>query len=450
MRRSQLRSRDITTVWSMKRSTVLGGGLAALFILIGIVGLRFTATPRSAIAADQTGVAGPVSPGLIYGRITVDGGQVFEGQIRLGGQEEALWSNQFNGAKADNPWVEWVPHDERPREYHGIELFGLRIGFEGLLKLDRPFMARFGDIASIEPSGRDLRVTMRSGTEFELDRFGSDDLGDQITIWDRERGALDLSEWKIQSIEFLAPPAVETAPNALTGTVRTRHGDFSGLIQWDRELALTTDLFHGMEGGVEVQIPFSEIQAITRLTAGSSTITLTDGSEVVVSGTRNAGPNNRGVYVDDPRYGRVLVSWNVFDRLELDAPTTGPARADFPVGRPLQGMVTTRSGQRLTGRLVYDLDESETTETLDAARGSVHYNIPMGMIASIQLPGTDAVAGALATVALLNGEEIELELSGDLQWTNAGILVFGDGVSEPEYLPWAEVARIEFETASEG
>jgi len=35
-------------------------------------------------------------------------------------------------------------------------------------------------------------------------------------------------------------------------------------------------------------------------------------------------------------------------------------------GRPLTGKVITRSGRRLAGRLVYDLDESETTETLDA------------------------------------------------------------------------------------
>ncbi len=67
-----------------------------------------------------------------------------------------------------------------------------------------------------------------------------------------------------------------------------------------------------------------------------------------------------------------------------------PAYGDFPTGRPLTGDVTTRGGRRFTGRLVYDLDESETTETLDAPSQDVTYNIPFGLIASIVLPSRRA------------------------------------------------------------
>ena len=66
----------------------------------------------------------------------------------------------------------------------------------------------------------------------------------------------------------------------------------------------------------------------------------------VLSGTREVGHGNRGIYVDDRRYGRVLISWD---------------GSSASTSRPLTGNVTT-----LAGRLVYDLDESETTERLDA------------------------------------------------------------------------------------
>jgi hypothetical protein len=39
------------------------------------------------------------------------------------------------------------------------------------------------------------------------------------------------------------------------------------------------------------------------------------GRDVRLSGTRDAGGENLGMYVDDRRYGRVLILWHVFERL---------------------------------------------------------------------------------------------------------------------------------------
>jgi hypothetical protein len=71
------------------------------------------------------------------------------------------------------------------------------------------------------------------------------------------------------------------------------------------------------------------------------------GREIALSGTREVGRGNRGIYVDDRRYGRVLVSWGAFDRIDFNAGGTGPAYTDFPRGRPLTGTVTTRTERRL-------------------------------------------------------------------------------------------------------
>lgn len=108
-----------------------------------------------------------------------------------------------------------------------------------------------------------------------------------------------------------------------------------------------------------------------------------------------AGFKHRGIYVDDPRYGRVLVSWGAFERIDFSAGGSGPAYNDFAWGRPLTASVTTRGGRRLTGRLVYDLDESETTETLDAPSQGVDYTIPSaGSPRSRSLVEKNAAPGA--------------------------------------------------------
>ena len=120
------------------------------------------------------------------------------------------------------------------------------------------------------------------------------------------------------------------------------------------------------------------------------------------------------------------------------SPTTSP-------GRSLTGTVTTSDGRRLAGRLVYDLDESETTETLDAPSQGVDYTIPLGLIATIVPPGPGERSDQSATVTLRTGEELQLEPSGDLGEWNAGMLIFSDEGQRPEYVPWTDVVRIDFD-----
>ena len=148
-----------------------------------------------------------------------------------------------------------------------------------------------------------------------------------------------------------------------------------------------SDELDGHTADGELSLRFDTIRSIARRSRDSSLVTLLGGREVVLSGTGDIGHGNRGIYVDDRRYGRVLISWDAFERVDFSPGGSGPAYGDFPPGRPLTGGVTTRAGRRLAGRLVYDLDESETTETLDAPFQGVDYTIPFGLIASIVPPG---------------------------------------------------------------
>jgi hypothetical protein len=146
----------------------------------------------------------------------------------------------------------------------------------------------------------------------------------------------------------------------------------------------------------------------------------------------------------------VLVSWDAFERADFSPGGGGPAYADFPPGRPLTGTVTTRDGRRLAGRLVYDLDESESTETFDVSSEGVDYNIPFGMIASIVSHGRDERDDRRATVVLRAGEELPLERTGDLGAGNGGVLIFVDGRERPDVVPWTDVERLDFKHPPSG
>lgn len=430
----------------MTKSQVAGGTIVTLGLVVLALGERALEPPTPSAGTPERIVvtSTPVPPstaGLhaahLYGRITMDDGTVYEGRLRFGGDEEALWSHFFNGRKKGNPWTSQVPAEQLPQERM---LFWSRP-----LDVSRPFMARMGELARIDAHGRNFEVTLKSGTVFDLARFEADDLADGLRVWDATRGVVDLGEWGIRRIEFMAAPGSGAPPAALYGTVRTGEGDFTGLVQWDREQSLTSDELAGESSNGRVRLRFDAVRSITRRPGEGSAVTLLDGREIVLSGTRDVGEGNAGVYVDDPRYGRVLVSWDAFESLELTEARTGPGYDDFPGGHPLVGQVVTRAGRTIVGRLIYDLDESETTETLDAPLRGVDYMIPFGHVASIAPRGLEGSEGRFVRVILQSGEELRLEHAGDLGDGNAGVLVFVEGGGSPEYVPWAEVERIDFE-----
>jgi hypothetical protein len=389
--------------------------------------------------------------GFLYGRVATDDGTTYEGRLRFGGDEEAFWGDYFNGFKDDNPWAAYTPL-ARQTQKRSVTLFGFEIPLgERPANVGRPFMARFGDIVRIEARASDVRVTLKSGTVFDLDRFSASDFDDGVRVWDARRGVVDLESWagglpppkrlRVRSIEFLSTARLGDVPGRLHGTVRTRQGNFSGFVQWNRQQCVGTDELAGRSAAGKLRLRFDSIRSIERRPGDGAAVTLLDGREIALP----LDSGDRGIYVDDARYGRVLVSWDVLERLDFSAGGSGPAYDDFPTGGPLVGSVTTRDRRRLTGRLVIDLDESEITETLDAPSEGVDYNIPFGLVASITPAAADQHGVTRATVRLHGGEELRLERAGDLGAGNPGVLVFFDGPERPEYVEWTDIERVEFD-----
>jgi hypothetical protein len=450
----------MSTLAIMKSAAISGGVSIAVILLIVLAGdypaleRGVDASAAASPAPASTAVADEANRGFLYGRVTTADGAVHLGRLRFGRDEEAFWGDYFNGSKGDNPWAAHTPGAEKRR---AITIFGFEIPFgERQADLGRPFMARFGDIARLEArSIRHVRVTLKSGTVFDLNRNAASDFDDGVRVWDGKGGVVDLASWaggipppprvRIQVIEFLATARVGTVPARLHGTVQTRHGVFSGFVQWDRQDCVGDDTLDGRTKEGALGVRYDTIRSIARQSADSVMVTVLDGRQITLSGTREVGRGSRGMYVDDPRYGRVLVSWDAFERIDVSAAGSGPAYDDFAPGRPLTGSVTTRGGRRLAGRLVYDLDESETTETLDAPSQGIDYTIPFELIASITPVVQDERGARRARVALHRGEVLQLDRAGDLGDGHGGMLIFIDGRDRPEYVAWSDVAQVEFQ-----
>jgi hypothetical protein len=395
------------------------------------------APARTRAVAAETHPAAAKEKGFIYGWVNTVTGATYEGRLRFGGSQEAFWSDYFNGVKHESPWLAQVPQEQVPRVRSSIGIFGWKIGSsEHQLEVTRQLVTPFGEIARIEPRRDTVRVTLKNGTDVEVNRFDASDFDDGVRVWDGAKGDVHIDSMRVRMIELLPTPALGDVPSRLHGTVRTGDGEFSGFIAWDREKGVGTDELVGRsEGkgdGEDVSLRFDTIRSIAHRAKGGALVTLLDGSEIVLSRFLN-----RGILVDDRRYGRVAISWDAFERLDFTPSDSGPAYGDFPPGRRLTGSVTKRAGGRLAGQLVFDLDESETTETLDGSLKGVDYNMPFGLIASI--------APATASVTLHNGEKLKLELDGDLGEQNAGMLVFVEGRERPEYVPWADIERVDFD-----
>jgi hypothetical protein len=96
--------------------------------------------------------------------------------------------------------------------------------------------------------------------------------------------------------------------------------------------------------------------------------------------------------------------------------------------------------------VVYDFDESQSTDTFDGTFKGMGRTIPFALIASISTPhGQKSGSPAHATVTLRSGDNLLFERTGDLGERTTGVLVFTADNQRPEYVRWSDIARIDFD-----
>jgi len=376
--------------------------------------------------------------GFIYGEITTRSGETYKGRLRWN-DEEAFWGDFFNSTKEEPPFLDDVDRRDRERR-QPIKIFGITIGVTWDDDWGHQFVASFGDVERIEiERGERATVVMKSGSKWEVDG-GSNDLGGTIFVWDQSLGEVELDWDGLRTIRFLPTPAdLEVDVERLHGTVKTDVGEFRGFIQWDQEECLSTDKLDGETRDGKLSIEMGRIRSIARRGFSSSEVTLQDGREYVLDGTNDVDDDNRGIFVDDPRYGRVLISWDAFERVDFDRAGSGPPYGEFDGGRELQGRVTTIDDKSYRGRIVFDLDEAETWEHLNGEYRDVEYSIPFKLIRSVRPKSRDS-----SEVTLKSGEKLVLEDTADVSEDNGGILIYEDRGSRPVYVEWRDVDVVDF------
>lgn len=382
--------------------------------------------------------AGAGAEGFLYGTVESDNGNTYRGFLRWG-SEEAFWDDHFNSTKEKLEYADRVPEEERERRQ--IDLFGFTIGWRADATGGRSLTLRFGDIREIEPSGGDrARVTLKNGRVLDLDG-GSNDMGATITVQDESLGEVKLKWRDIGRITFSAAPAGATPPAArLYGTLTTFHQTYRGHIQWDLQECLSTDELDGETADGDVSIEMGKIRTIEKRSRRGVYVDLWDGRRLSLSGTNDVNSSNDGIFVEDERFGRVEVGWDEFEKLELErTDSSGRGYDDYPPARALTGTVIDTSGSRTTGRIVFDLDESETWEMLDGDLDDVDYSIPFDRIAAIEPRSRDS-----SLVVLRDGSELILEDSQDVSERNDGVVVVPLEGRET-FIAWRRIERIEFD-----
>lgn len=381
--------------------------------------------------------------GFIYGKVTTIDGESYQGQIRWG-KEEAYWTDLFNGNKESNDNYRYLTRADRDdlRDRGGRRDWNWNWSsrWSRDYEVTHEFQTRFGDIAKLEINRRsEVELTMRNGERMFV-KDGSNDFGTEVTVMDSELGKMKFRWSRIESVEFMETPKnlQSKLGEPLYGTVEFYGGELTGIIQWDHDERISTDVLDGESRDSDMSIEFGNIKSIERDRSGSMVIT-NSGREFYLRGTNDVNSSNKGIIVTTD-FGRVDIPWREFKKVTFSAaPNSGRAYSTFSQMKKLSGTVTTVDGKTLTGDIIYDLDEEFTFEMLQGKDDDVEYIIPFESISKIVPRNYDNSA-----ITLKNGTEIMLSESRDVTEDNDGVLVFNNGNGDPTYITWEDIKEITF------
>lgn len=381
---------------------------------------------------------------FLYGRIITNGLESYEGPIRWG-DEEVFWTDVFNSTKTLEHPQTYV--GEKPEKGEDViksdggqyRFFGFFLNWPyGTIRL---FECQFGDIQSLKIKGSArVDLELKNGHVFQL-KGGSNDIGTSVQIVDPRRGQHEIPWHQIQEVHFMDSPARQPFifGDPLTGMVETIYGEFTGLVEWDQDERLGTDILNGTLDTESVKIPFSEVRAITKLPEGSM-VELVDGEVWQLSGSNDVNSENRGIVVTVRDIGRIEIPWEAFVRVTFDhnAEYNGPAYSDFPPASYLKGTVYSKTGEFFSGKLIFDQDESLDIEFLQGKSGLIEYHVPFRNILSVK-PLDDKSSSVL----LKNGHRLTLSNMQDVSSSNDGLYIQEDAATT-SLIQWKEIDEIRF------
>jgi len=388
-------------------------------------------------AADNTG--------FLYGTITLHKGEQHTGFLRWD-REEAYWDDLFHSRQVDAAFFEHIDmkvlHDERKKKYfaeHGLfdRLMWTMNNREDGDEPTRLFICRFGDMAAITlDEDENVTIHMNDGREVGVRGYANDVRSD-ILIYTGEEEPVEIDWDDMVRIEFAqTPPEAVPYATRARGSVKARSGETEGFIMWDESECTSIDVLDSDQKDV----PLGDVQRISRAREGGSDVTLTDGTNLHLTGSNDVGKGQRGTHVEVLGVGRVNVPWKDFLEVDFDhCAGSGAGRDAYPAIQELHGAVTDIDGNIRDGIMVWDADEAYTCDIFNGVGDPWEYDIPFGNISAISKTGESS-----CRVTLVTGQILELSGHQDTGQQNAGVLVWSEEGADPVHIPWSRFQEIVF------
>lgn len=277
---------------------------------------------------------------------------------------------------------------------------------------------------------------------------------------------------------LLGLAAMAGSGHRIYGTILTVDGDeFEGFIRWDRNEGSWVDLLNGTkelsrknlrkssryrerkrnrESSIEILglkigristsfgwsnsaqsgIRIGHIRSLEVIGDDEALLILKSGDEVEFKdGSTDIGTSVREIIIEDDDEGEIELVWDDIERIDFRQ-AEGSSRSFL--GERLYGTLTTRRGDEFTGYVCWDVDELFTSDILDGDVKNRSRKIKFGKIAAIERYSSSG-----ANVTLVNGDELLLKGSNDVDDGNRGIIIcdpdFGQVVVD-----WDEFDRLDF------
>lgn len=399
----------------------------------------------------STGAFSQIDKALIYGTVSTIDGNKYTGQIRWG-DEETFWVDEFNSTKIENPYNRWVKND-KIQEMKFKDDDG-EWAFMSLWKDNNccdyhfnkhQFVCRFGDIKTLEPTGRsEVTLTFKDDSKMNVSG-GSNDIGATIRVLDSEIGDMKIRWDRVNRVDFKEGPAKleKKIGEPMYGKLKTMRGEFEGFIQWDHEECLSVDKIDGHNNNGKISLDMGDIRKIEKFGRGSK-ITLKSGREIELFNTNDVDASNRGIVARTKDFGKVLVEWRDFEYVEfMDNYKDGATMkySDFDKPKRIKGIVNTVADKSVEGLIVYDIDETYDYELLEGNDYEIKYSIPFRDIKEITPKNYN-----YCTVSLKSGKSVLIGDSQDVSDRNDGIMIFkSENDEEPVLVPWKAVKDIKIQ-----
>lgn len=405
--------------------------LKLLMVLLSIL-LQFTGLSQA-------------SQGLIYGTVTTKDGTIYQGQIRWD-DEEALWQDVFEAPKVEQPSknLRRVTHARKKEgQSNDFKLGFMELWTDQNSNVTFPFRCRFGDIVSLKMGSSQLAtLSLKNGESIQLKNGRGGDLGvNYIFVMDHKQQKHRLDFKAIQSIYFEPAPFDFKSPAGLPvyGRMLTTSGVFEGYIAWDEEERLGADLISGWKKDTRLDLNFQDIATLKAQEDGSF-IQLQSGESLFLNGHDDVNKGNHGIIISGLPFGHLTFTWANFISLTLlEAPKPPASYHSFKAPQPLQGTVSTKTGESYQGQIVYDLDEIYDIEFLNGENNGFRYYIPFEQVDKVE-PQNDK----FSTVYLKNGNQFLLGNNSDVTNDNHGLVV-KTADKQAIYVEWVDIKSIDFE-----